>query len=418
VIDFEQMSRMPPGLRYRLVEAVAWRSANQSDIGRLQRLAIEYHENHTHQGERTDLRPDETCTQNYVQVKQSKRRANSTERAAQYWGESEATVRKRVYVVNAAEANPETWDKYRQQMDEAGSPHAAYERLVTAQREEEHPEKDSVPQPFGTVVRSGDLWQLGEHRLQCGDATIKADVQRMLGGARPHLMVTDPPYGVNYDPSWRVKARGGTIRSSGRVSNDDRGNWEDAWALFEGEVVYLFFPGIHSATVQLGLEACGFQIRAQIIWVKRHFALSRGDYHQQHEPCFYAVRGSSHWAGGRDQSTVWDGRVSNEEKTGHGTQKPVSVIIRAIENNSQPGDGVYDPFVGSGTTIIAATMTDRVCYAMDLDPAYCTVAIERWQQFTENHATLEATGQTYAEVKRERETMAEESRALAKIEAE
>jgi hypothetical protein len=92
VIDFEQISRMPPGLRFRLVEAVAWRSANQSDIARLQRLAIEYHENHTHQGERTDLRPDETCTQVYVQVKQSKRRANSTERAAQYWGESEATV--------------------------------------------------------------------------------------------------------------------------------------------------------------------------------------------------------------------------------------------------------------------------------------------------------------------------------------
>src|ERR1700752_4547224 len=179
-MDLEQISRMPPGLRFRLVEAVAWRSADQSDIARLQRLAIEYHENHTHQGERTDLRPDETCTQVYVQVKQSKRRANSTERAAQYWGESEATVRKRVYVLNAAEANPEKWDKYRQQMDEAGSPHAAYERLVTAQREEEHPEKDSVPQPFGTAVRPGDLWQLGEHRLLCGDATIKADVQRLL----------------------------------------------------------------------------------------------------------------------------------------------------------------------------------------------------------------------------------------------
>ena len=113
MIDFEQISRMPPGLRFRLVEAVAWRSADQSDIARLQRLAIEYHENHTRQGERTDLRPDETCTQDYVQVKPSKRRANSTERAAQYWGESEATVRKRVYVLKAAEANPEKWDKYR-----------------------------------------------------------------------------------------------------------------------------------------------------------------------------------------------------------------------------------------------------------------------------------------------------------------
>jgi DNA modification methylase len=394
---------MPPRLRHLIVQEVAWRSAKQSDIARVQRPAIQYFENNTRQGERTDLRPDGTCTQNHVQVNQSKRRANATEKAAKYWGESEATVRQRVFILDAAEKDTVKWGRYLAQMDEAGSPHAAYNRLIAAQREEMYPEKDSVPQPSSTVVALGDLWQLDKHRLLCGDGTAMTDVQRLLAGACPHLMVTDPPYGVNYDPSRRVRARGGTIRSSGRVTNDDRADWKDAWALFEGEVAYVFYASLQSAVVQLGLEACGFQIRAQIIWVKPNFALSLGDYHQHHEPCFYAVRGCSHWTGRRDQSTIWHGSVPNDEKTGHGTQKPVSLIIRAIENSSQPGDGVYDPFVGSGTTIIAATMTDRICFAMDIDPAYCTVAIERWQQFTKTTAILEATGRTYAEVKRQRE---------------
>jgi DNA modification methylase len=241
---------------------------------------------------------------------------------------------------------------------------------------------------------------LGEHRLLCGNATLKSDVQRLLAGARPHLTTTDPPYRVDYCPERRVQARGGSVRSSGKVMNDDRADWTEAWKLFDGHVAYVFHAGIHSAVVQQSLEGCGFGIRAQLIWVKSNFAISRGDYHPQHEACFYAVRGSSHWAGGRDQSTVWEfGQVPKGEKTGHGTQKPVALMIRAIQNSSQSGDGVYDPFVGSGTTIVAATVTERVCYAMDLDPHYCTIAIERWQQFTGKQAVLEATGQTYAEVK-------------------
>jgi DNA modification methylase len=287
--------------------------------------------------------------------------------------------------------------------DRFRNPYATHNRLVAAQREEDRFRNDAIPEPSELVVRLGDVWKLGPHRLMCGDATIKNHVQRLRSGARPHLMVTDPPYGVNYDPRLRLLTRGGSIRSSGKVMNDDKADWQHAWDLFDGEVVYVFHAGVHSATVQLGLEASGFVIRAQLIWVKSHFAISRGDYHPQHEPFFYAVRGSSHWAGGRSQSTVWQvDQVPKAEKTGHGTQKPVGLMLRAIENSSQPGDGVYDPFVGSGTTIIAATMTDRICFAMDLDPAYCTIAIERWQNFTGKQAVLEATGQTYAEVKRER----------------
>jgi DNA modification methylase len=402
-MNLQDLERMPLRLKYRLLEAVSWRSDKQSDIARLQQLAIEYFENNTRQGERTDLLGDETCTQNDVQVHPGKRRANSTERAAKFWAESGTTVRKRVYVLNAAEKDPEKWRQYQRQMDDAGSPHAAYNRLVAAQREDDRLRNDAAPEPSEPVVRLGDLWLLGEHRLLCGDATVKNDVMRVLDGASPHLMITDPPYGVNYDPESRVEARGGSIRSIGKVMNDDRADWRGAWEQFDGDVVYLFHAGKHSATAQLSLEVTGFEIRSQCIWYKSNFAISRGDYQQQHEPFFYAVRGPSHWAGARDQSTVWEvGQVPKDEKTGHGTQKPVALIIRAIENSSQPGDGVYDPFVGSGTTIMAASETDRICYAMDLDPVYCTVAIERWQILTGKQAVFEATGKTYAEVKRER----------------
>src|SRR5690606_15042781 len=122
----------------------------------------------------------------------------------------------------------------------------------------------------------------------------------------------------------------------------------------------------------------------------------------QHEPCWYAVRkgANGHWQGARDQSTLWTiGSGGDEdEATTHGTQKPVECMRRPIENNSAPGQAVYDPFLGSGTTVIAAETTGRACYGLEIDPAYCDVIVQRWQAFTGQEATLEATGQTWAEV--------------------
>jgi DNA modification methylase len=158
----------------------------------------------------------------------------------------------------------------------------------------------------------------------------------------------------------------------------------------------------------------GFETRALIIWTKPHFVFDGAHYHSQYEGCFYAVRKgrNAHCQIRCDQSDVWpivadaDGR---DGRTIHGTQKPVDCMLRPIENSSQPGDAVYDPFVGSGTTIIAAEIAERRCYAMDIDPLYCTVAIERWQNFTGREAILEATGQTFAEVKNERLIMGKAS---------
>lgn len=260
----------------------------------------------------------------------------------------------------------------------------------------------AVPETLAEpVTRLGDVWALGRHRLICGDSTDALTVGRVLGDVRPHLMVTDPPYGVEYDPDWRNRAdraNGKPYGASavGQVMNDGQSDWRDAWALFPGEVAYIWHAGRHASSVQASLEASDFEIRCQLIWAKPRFAISRGHYHWQHEPCWYAVRkgGTGHWSGDRSQTTLWT--IShNKSETGHGTQKPVECMKRPIENNSSPGQAVYEPFSGSGTTIIAAEMTGRHCYAIELSPAYVDVAVVRWQQFTGGAATLEGDGRTF-----------------------
>ena len=216
-------------------------------------------------------------------------------------------------------------------------------------------------------------------------------------------MVTDPPYGVDYDPQWRNEVGVSTTARTGRVANDDRADWRAAWALFPGDVAYVWHAGVHAATVADSLEACGFAIRSQIIWAKPRLVLSRGHYHWQHEPCWYAVRegATGHWQGARDQTTIWaigTGDDAEDDATVHGTQKPVECMRRPLLNNSSTGASVYEPFSGSGTTIIAAETSGRACFAMELDPRYCDVAVERWQTFTGKQAVLEGNGLSFADV--------------------
>ncbi len=177
-------------------------------------------------------------------------------------------------------------------------------------REEETPEPPAVP-----VSQPGDLWLLGRHRLLCGSATEAADVARLLGGVRPHLMVTDPPYGVNYDPAWRNAAGLSATKRTGKVLNDDRADWREAWALFPGEVAYVWHGALHATTVAESLVACGFAIRAQIIWAKERLVLSRGDYHWQHEPCWYAVRRRARATGTATASRPRSGRSRAATRT-------------------------------------------------------------------------------------------------------
>ena len=244
-------------------------------------------------------------------------------------------------------------------------------------REEATPEPPAVP-----VTRRATSGCSAAHRLLCGSATEPADVARLLGGVRPHLMATDPPYGVTYDPGWRNRAGLSATKRTGTVLNDDRADWREAWALFPGEVAYVWHGALHATTVADSLVACGFAIRSQIIWAKERLVLSRGDYHWRHEPCWYAVRdkGKAHWTGDRKQSTLWSIPSRDQDATTvHGTQKPVEAMRRPMLNNSAPGQPVYEPFSGSGTSIIAAETCGRISLSMELDPAYVDVAVTRWQ---------------------------------------
>lgn len=271
---------------------------------------------------------------------------------------------------------------------------------------------DETPEvPERAVSEPGDVWLLGNHRLICGSSTEAHTVEKLLGKVKPHLMVTDPPYGVDYDPEWRLRAginKEHQTRAEGTVENDSQADWREAWSLFPGDVVYVWHGALHAALVAASLEACGFIVRSQIIWAKTSLVIGRGHYHWQHEPCWYAVKktATGHWAGDRKQSTLW--QIANmhrtqgdvdDGKTNHSTQKPVECMRRPIENNSSPGQAVYEPFSGSGTTIIACEQTGRICFAVELNPVYVDMAVLRWEKFTGKEATLESDGRTFAQVK-------------------
>jgi hypothetical protein len=271
---------------------------------------------------------------------------------------------------------------------------------------------NQVPElPENPVTVPGDLWLCGSHRVFCADATVPDAVARLLGDTKPLLMVTDPPWGVEYDPQWRERAGLGRQRQVGTVRNDDQVDWSAAYRLFPGDVAYVWHAGVHAVEVARGLVAADFRIRSQVIWVKQHFALSRGHYHYQHEPCWMCVRNgrTANWCGDRTQSTVW--QVANlnsfggnrlEAATGHGTQKPAELMRRPILNHTKRGDTVYDPFLGSGTTLIAAEQSERLCYSVDIDSRYVDVAVLRWEQFSGDQAKLDGNGQTFQQVREAR----------------
>lgn len=259
---------------------------------------------------------------------------------------------------------------------------------------------DDVPEfEEETQIKRGDLFVLGDHRLLCGDATKAEDVAQLLAGAEPRLLVTDPPYGVQLDPTWRDgvynKLGPGALpymtegHGNRTLSNDTIADWSPVYALVPSiEVAYVWHAGVFACEVGDGLKSIGFEIRSQIIWVKTMFAMGRGAYQWQHEPCWFAVRKgkTADWIGDHKLSTTWELASpksimggSTEDKFDHPAQKPIECMQRPLEHHR--GD-VYEPFLGSGTTLIAAERLGRRCYAMEIDPRYVAVAIKRWETFT------------------------------------
>jgi DNA modification methylase len=280
-------------------------------------------------------------------------------------------------------------------------------------------DEDALPPlPDHPITRTGDLWLCGPHRVLCGDATSPEVVSRLLGERKPFLMVTDPPYGIELDSEWRDRAglngRGPAEpsymkhRTKGHretsISGDTRADWSEAFALIPSlEVGYVWHASKFTREVLDGLLRIGFLHHQQIIWDKGRAVLTRTHYWFQHEPCWYVRKKNAPWFGkAGENSTIWDSPSpkflmggSAEEKFDHPTQKPVELMRKPILNHTKPGELVYEPFLGSGTTLAAAEVTGRICYGLELDPKYADVVVERWQGLSGRKATLEGDGRTF-----------------------
>jgi hypothetical protein len=292
------------------------------------------------------------------------------------------------------------------------------------------PGEDVVPAvPNNPVSRIGDLWLCGPHRVLCGDATDAKAVSRLLGERKPFLLVVDAPYGIELDSEWRDKAglnkHGATERSYvkkrtkghqvTKISGDTRADWSEAFALVPSlEVGYVWHASKFTREVLDGLLRIGFVHHQQIIWDKGRAVLTRTHYWFQHEPCWYVRKKNAPWYGKAGKnSTIWDSPSpkfitggSDEQKFDHPTQKPVALMRRPILNHTKPGELVYDPFLGSGTTLAAAEMSKRVCYGLELDPKYADVVVERWQGLSGKTATLEGDGRAFELIAMDRRRMA------------
>ena len=248
---------------------------------------------------------------------------------------------------------------------------------------------DEIPEEVETRCKLGDIWQLGNHRLMCGDSTVITDVEKLMNGAKADMLLTDPPYNVNYEGGTGLK-----------IQND---NMEDAqfrqflydafttanMVMKEGAVFYIWHADSEGYNFRGACKDVDWTVRQCLIWNKNTMVLGRQDYHWKHEPCLYGWKeGASHlWASDRKQTTVID--FNKPSRNGeHPTMKPVGLFDYQIQNNTKGGDIVLDLFGGSGTTIIACEQNKRIAYVMELDPHYCDVIISRWETLTGKTAEL------------------------------
>ena len=237
---------------------------------------------------------------------------------------------------------------------------------------------DEVPEPTESICKRGDLWKLGNHRLLCGDATVITDVDKLMGGEKATLLLTDPPYGVDYK-----------AMANDNLRQDQGAFWRDAFTLcpLVGDA-YIFSPSGPPITVlATAIQEAGIEHHQWLVWAKHQFAMGRAHYHYRHEHIFYGWKGKSSWGGSRTEDSVWDCERPLKSPE-HPTMKPVALCERALTNSSKLGQIVLDSFGGSGSTLIACEKLDRRCYMMEIDEHYCDVIIERWEQFTGKKAEL------------------------------
>lgn len=255
--------------------------------------------------------------------------------------------------------------------------------------EDEAPEVDKTNDP---ISKFGQIWKLGRHRLMCGDSTSEENVKALLGGAKADLLLTDPPYGVDYT---------GKTKDALKIQNDAKTDEEmieflssafraaDA-VMNPGAVFYIWYAGTKEHVFDKACQLIGWEVRQILIWAKNTMVMGRQDYQWKHEPCIYGWKGGAGhlWASDRKQTTIleFDRPTANKE---HPTMKPIALFDYQIQNNTKGGDIVLDLFGGSGTTIMACEQNGRNACVMEYDPKYVDVIIKRWENFTGEKAVLE-----------------------------
>lgn len=253
---------------------------------------------------------------------------------------------------------------------------------------------DAVPEvPVTPISRPGDVWELGKHRLVCGDATDPRSYELLMADAQANMVFTDPPYNVDYANSAKDKMRG----KDRPILNDNLGDGFYDFLLAAltpmlercAGATYIAMSSSELDTLQQAFRAAGGKWSTFIIWAKNTFTLGRADYQRQYEPILYGWKqGTDHfWCGDRDQSDIWNYNKPRVNDL-HPTMKPVELVERAIQNSSKSRDIVLDLFGGSGTTLIACEKTNRQARLVELDPKFVDVIVKRWEEYTGKKAVL------------------------------
>jgi DNA modification methylase len=280
-------------------------------------------------------------------------------------------------------------------------------RLLAAQDASEGlTDEDAIPElPEAPISTAGDLWILGNHRLLVGDATVSADVAKLMAGPRADLVFTDPPYNVDYQGYTEDRL---TIKGDRMSDTDFKKFLEAAFRSYRtvvkpGASMYVCHSSSWQREFQNALEAAGFEVRCQLIWSKNTFAWGFGRYKFQHEPLFYCyVAGQKDaWYGDKSQSTLWEEKKPAANRV-HPTAKPVELVERALLNSSKAGDVVADLFGGSGSTLIACERRNRKARLMEIDPRYADCICRRYQEYAGKQAVLDGDGRTFEQIKAER----------------
>lgn len=263
---------------------------------------------------------------------------------------------------------------------------------MTGSKEDDFDLEEALKEIEEPMTKVGEVWKLGKHRLMCGNSTKKEEVMRLMNNQEADMLLTDPPYNVDYE---------GKTSAALKIENDNMGETEfynflmDAFRnMFEsvkhGGSIYVFHADTEGLNFRNAFKVVGFKLAQCLVWVKNTFVMGRQDYQWRHEPILYGWKeGAGHYfVDNRKQSTVleFDKPSRNAE---HPTMKPIDLLVYLIKNSSKENDLILDLFGGSGSTLVAAEQIQRTCYMMELDPKYCDVIIRRWENLTGQKAILE-----------------------------